>query len=146
MRVPNVRQWLGKNYLRVSIAAGLILLLALPTVLTRSARPIAAGWDDLVFCLDLVSFDGKKRLSLADDGSATLVDTANSPGKTMVGTWELSRRQDHYLITFDGQETSFERIAPPGADMCILAAGNAYAANLRLSWFAIRPEEGPPDE
>jgi len=59
MRVPNVRQWLRKNYLRVSIAAGVILLLALPTVLTRSQGPIAAGWDDLVFCLDLCHSMGR---------------------------------------------------------------------------------------
>jgi hypothetical protein len=43
----------GKNYLRVLIAAGVMLLLALPAVLTQSAKPLAAGWDDLAFCLDL---------------------------------------------------------------------------------------------
>jgi hypothetical protein len=141
-----VGDWVRKNYLRVLIGAGLILLLALPTVLTRSAKPVAAGWDDLVFCLDLVSFDGKKSLTLADDGIATMEDKTSGSAKATSGTWEVSGQRDRYLIKFGDQEASFERIAPPGADMCILAAGSAYAADLRQSWFAIRPDDGPPDE
>jgi hypothetical protein len=140
-----VQRWVKKNHLPIFVAAGAILLLALPTILTRSAKPIAAGWEDLVFCLDLVSFDGKKRLTLADDGVATIEDKTNSGTKAIAGTWELSGQRDRYLIRFGDQETSFERITPPDADMCILAAGTSYAANLRLSWFAIRPEDVPDD-
>jgi hypothetical protein len=73
-------------------------------------------------------------------------DKASIGAKSTSGTWEVSGQRDHYLIKFGDHETSFERIAPPGADMCILAAGSAYAANLRLSWFAIRLDDGPPDE
>jgi hypothetical protein len=137
---------LGQHYRRVLIAVGVLILLALPTVFTRSAKPLAAGWDDLAFCLDLVSFDGTKRLALADDGVATLEDKATPDKQSIAGTWKLSAKQDRYLITFGDQETSFQRIAPPGADMCILAAGGSYAANQRLSWFAVRPDDGAPDE
>jgi hypothetical protein len=84
--VWNVQRWVKKNHLPIFVAAGAILLLALPTILTRSAKPIAAGWEDLVFCLDLVSFDGKKRLTLADGGIATIEDKTNSGTKAIAGT------------------------------------------------------------
>ena len=138
--------WLGQHYRRVLIAAGVLILLALPTVFTRSAKPLAPGWDDLAFCLDLVSFDGTKHLALADDGVATQDDKTTPDKQSVTGTWKISTKRDRYLITFGEQETSFERITPPGADMCILAAGGSYAANLRLSWFATRPEDGAPNE
>jgi hypothetical protein len=89
---------------------------------------------------------GRHRAESADDGVATLEDKATPDKQSVAGTWKISSKRDRYLITFGEQETSFERITPPGADMCILAAGGAYAVNLRLSWFAIRPEDGAPDE
>jgi hypothetical protein len=143
-----VWQWVLKNYVGILIAAGVLLVLSLPTVLTRSRspKPLAAGWDDLVFCLDLVSFDGKARLTLADDGVATLEEKTGDNAKTTSGSWAFSGRPNHYSITFGDTATSFERIAPPDADMCILAAGTSYAANLRQSWFAVRLEQDAPDQ
>jgi hypothetical protein len=88
-----VRNWVGKNYSPVLIAAGVVLLLALPSVLIRSARPLAAGWDDLAFCLELGSFDGKKRLTLADDGSASLEDEPSSGAEAISGRWKVSEQR-----------------------------------------------------
>jgi hypothetical protein len=116
----------------------------LPALLTRPAKPIPAGWDDLAFCLDLVSFDGARALSLSNDGTATIEDKSRSPSAKEIGMWELSG-PDRYTIKIGEEETSYERIASREADICILAAGNADVASLRRSWFAIRPNDPPLD-
>jgi hypothetical protein len=113
--------------------------------LIGSSRLIPEGWDDLAFCLNLVSIDGKKHLTLSDDGTATVEETSGSKLEKMTGTWELSDKGGRYVIKFGNEGISYERIAPPGADICILAAGSAYTSNLKQSWFAVRQDDDPPD-
>jgi hypothetical protein len=136
---------------RLLILAGLIALalyiwLAIPTT-KWPIRPISAGWDDLIFCLDLVSFDGAKTLSITEDGTAT-IEQKSRPGSStkVVGTWQLSGQPNRYILKFNEKENSYERIAPSGADMCMLVAGNADIADLRQSWFAIRSDDGPLED
>ncbi len=84
--------------------------------------------------------DGKKHLTLSDDGAATIEDNSGPKPETTTGTWKLSDKGNRYVIRLGDDDAFYERIAPPGADMCILAAGSASTSNLKQSWFAIRPE------
>jgi hypothetical protein len=106
--------------------------------------PTVAGWDDLISCSDLVSFDGKKTLSLNEDGTASLDDNSEAKRLTQKGKWELGNQPATYVTHFGDRSLHYERIAPEGWQSCMLVAGTSLSANLRLSWFAVEPE--PPEQ
>jgi hypothetical protein len=88
--------------------------------------------------------DGKKELSLSDDGSAAMFD--NSPLKggetpkdhTTDGRWHFDDASKRYTVTFDGETTDYLLI--PAENACMLIKGTLGTADLRASWFTFAPQ------
>jgi hypothetical protein len=89
---------------------------------TKTATvPAVAGWDDLILCSDLVSFDGKKTLSLDEDGTASLHDNSDTQRLSEKGKWQLGSRPGTYAINFNDRSLRYERIAPEGSQSCYVS-------------------------
>jgi hypothetical protein len=140
----DVNDW-AKVIAGLSVVALVWFVLPQFTGSTKTATvPAVAGWDDLILCSDLVSFDGKKTLSLDEDGTASLDDNSEAQRLTQKGEWELGNRPATYVIHFGDRSLHYERIAPEEWQSCMLVAGTSLSANLQLSWFAVEPE--PPEQ
>jgi hypothetical protein len=95
----------------LSIAA--LVWFVLPTSSSTPPQSTsAAGWNDLVLCSELVSFDAKKTLHLYRKGTALLVDNSGARPLSEKATWELGNRPGAYDINFDDRSLHYERIAP----------------------------------
>jgi hypothetical protein len=141
-----VKDW-AKVAIGLSIAALLLVvwpkITSTPQKNTKSATP---GWEDLILCSELVSFDGKKTLSLFDDGTAELKDNSDTEKLSAKGKWVPGNAPNRYSIQFENKDLHYERIAPEGWGSCMLVFGTSFGANLQLSWFAVEPELDPPDD
>jgi hypothetical protein len=111
-------------------------------------RPSAVGWNDLVLCSELSSFDGMKSLALHEDGRADLVDhTSPDNVVTTKGKWRLRPgAKDVYEIDAPGATGAYTLVAPQDPKECMLAAGEADHVDPQLSWFPSDTFEEPLDE
>jgi len=114
----------------------------------QEARPTADGWDDLVLCSELSSFDGAKSLVLREDGRAELVDhTSPDNVTTAEGKWRLRPgAKDVYEIDAAGAKGAYTLVAPQDPKECKLAAGERDNIDLKSSWFPDDAFEEPLDE
>jgi hypothetical protein len=112
------------------------------------------GWDDLVPCSDMVSFDGMKALTLHDDHRASFYnkDPLKAPKEgehdvTAEGTWSFDETSNRYSVTLNGLTTDYLMLSPEDVSTCMLIKGDLEAADLRGSWFAKsdEPENDEPE-
>jgi hypothetical protein len=126
----------------LSIAA--VVWFALPKFSSTAPVSGTAGWNDLILCSELISFDGRKTLSLFRNGTVRLDDNSGPKRPSEKGTWESGNRPKAYDINFDDRSLHLERVAPDGWESCMLVAGTSVSANLQLSWFAVEPKPERP--
>jgi hypothetical protein len=98
------------------------------------------GWEDLIKCNYVSSFDGSETLSLLPNGLATLYDDSGKH-RSLDGTWRFDPAVHRYAITMNGKTGVYALVAPQGP-VCILVTGNSRSADLEHSWFW--PTEEPP--
>jgi hypothetical protein len=112
--------------------------------------PDPPGWRALAPCSILTSFDGHKLLTL-DRNHGAMVDVfprarvgRGDEKQRTGGHWDFNVEDDTYALNVEGSSTSYNLISLEHSNFCIMAKGNAAAADLRASWFAI-VEPDPPD-
>jgi hypothetical protein len=124
----------------VCVLAGLAAFcwIAFQHVRTQTTPPLIPGWEDLLSCYDVASLDGTTRITFSEDHSIHFYgdNSANSASDT----WSFDTETKHYVITLKGQSTTYSRIVPAGANICMLVKGSIDAADLRGSWFAFSPD------
>jgi hypothetical protein len=108
----------------------------------QTIPPVIPGWDDLLYCADVASLDGTRRVTFAENHSVYFHDE-NVEGRTN-DTWSFDQELKRYTITLKGQATTYSLISPKGANTCMLIKGNVEAADLRGSWFASFPDNDDP--
>jgi hypothetical protein len=116
----------------------------------QKPSPWPAGYAELFMsdCLTLVSFDGTKTLTLADDQTASLeMRSRKATAETVEGRWTYDANSTRYQVHLsDGAETySLASIEHTGH--CMLIKGDLNSANLNASWFSRRRGQSVyPDE
>ena len=110
------------------------------TLENKSAIP---GWDDLIPCSDMVSFDGTKTLTLYEDHRASFYDNdqlkapkEGEHGVTAEGTWSFDEISKRYSVTLNGLTTDYLMLFPEDVNTCMLIKGDLETADLRGSWFS----------
>ena len=109
------------------------------------------GWLELSGCTGTRSFDGTKWLSLSDDKSAELRELLparkheKSKERLSRGEWNYDEASKKYIVSINGETTSYSLLSESDVPGCILVKGNFNAANLAESWFATT-DDGPDDE
>jgi hypothetical protein len=111
---------------------------------TRATVPIP-GWDDLLYCADVASLDGTKRVTFSENHSLYFHDD-NSADDRRNDTWSFDEKLKRYTVTLKGQDTIYSLISPKDANTCMLIKGDIEAADLRGSWFASFPDNDDPRE
>lgn len=109
--------------------------------------PGPPGWDDLVPCFSLTSFDSKKELTLNSDFTVKLLDRSGSGSPVWHdGRWALLDAEQHaYSVDVEGGSGAYFVVSPPDSEGCLFAAGNISHVDLRRSWFS-RVEDQPDPE
>ena len=105
--------------------------------------PTALGWDDLISCSDSASLDGTRRLSMSENGHATLYESHGSSDRRKdhettprEGAWSFDEISKRYLVVLNGETTTYLLVSPESGGMCMLIAGEVQSADLRQSWFS----------
>jgi hypothetical protein len=109
----------------------------------RPPPPSPAGWDDLIACSYLVSFDGSKQLELFKHRRAILWAVgSNKLEKIAEGQWSFDENSKQYMITINGLTDSYSIVSLPLAPdfSCALIVGTINSAELQSSWFSIPAE------
>ena len=111
-------------------------------------KEVVSGWDDLIPCSELTSFNGKKKLVLSADGSAKLEDgSGDGEPKRSSGRWSLlSARTHRYAIDIPDLTRTYIAVSPPDSDGCVFAFGTVDNVNLRLSWFSMTEPVDYPEQ
>jgi hypothetical protein len=108
-------------------------------------RPTTPGWTDLILCSETISLDGKKTLSLGDDGTATLTEEGDDKKENAIkGKWSYDAKSQRYAVTTNGMTTTYTIASPQGS--CMLVKGEVQAADLHGSWFSSTSNEEVPDD
>ena len=114
----------------------------------RKDWPIFPGWDDLIFCSYVQSFDGTKQLSFSANQFVRFSDYGSSSDRTkgqkdvtIDGTWSFDETSKRYAVSLNGETTVYSVIRPENSDTCLLIKGDLESANLRESWFPFRDED-----
>jgi hypothetical protein len=113
----------------------------------RAAEQLVAlpGWDELLPCSYVASFDGTKKLGFSENGSAVLYDNSAKSG-SVDGNWTFDETAKLYTVTINGEIATYSVIEPGGGGICILVKGNANAADLRSSWFSSPIDDDHSDD
>jgi hypothetical protein len=117
----------------------------------RTAGTIPApvpGWDDLIPCSYVASFDGAEELMLYENHFVRLNDGTNpSDGAErdqhnyIDGKWSFDEGLKRYAITLNDVTTVYSVVQPENSHTCLLIKGDLNAANLRESWFSLDLED-----
>ena len=99
------------------------------------------GWLELLGCTGTRSLDGTKWLSLSDDKSAELRELLpakkheKSKERLSNGEWNYDEASKKYIVSINGETTSYSLFSENDIPGCILVKGDFNAANLAESWF-----------
>jgi hypothetical protein len=101
--------------------------------------PAMPGWDELGSCTETISLDEEKTLTLADDGSVTLVDYSKATGSSKeapveYGQWRYEPEPKRYAVVIGGLETRYLFLSMD--NVCALIKGDLRTADLTQSWFS----------
>jgi hypothetical protein len=105
----------------------------------RVQSPAMRGWDELGSCTETISLDKAKTLTLADDGSVTLIDYSNTTGSSKeapveYGHWRYEPEPKRYAVAIGGLETRYLFLSMD--NVCALIKGDLRTADLTQSWFS----------
>jgi hypothetical protein len=106
---------------------------------------VARGWDDLVPCSLVRSFDGGKVLRFEDDGRVSMWEVlANAKPKTdRDGNWSFDEFARRYVVSFDKDVKSYNLQSFDDGKYCLLVNGDMQSANLKESWFSFSEDDDP---
>ena len=122
-------------YVAVLVAVGIIGFVAAPKASREAGE--TPGYEDLIPCATLTSFDSTKTLYLSSRHQAKFSDKSGSGMRFETGTWDLVDDDNHiYRIDVDGVVANFTLISAPEGEGCMLAAGTLEASDMRKSWFS----------
>jgi hypothetical protein len=117
--------------------------------------PSPPGWEELVGCSPLQSFDDTKELDVFEDHTVTMEVKEAKTGKVLsprkkAGTWAFDELAKRYFITLGEQQKSYALIQPENSEVCMLIFGEQEAANINETWFGRTLEDQnsdmePPD-
>jgi hypothetical protein len=103
------------------------------------AQAARQAWETLRPCANTTSLDGNWTLSLAENGRAE-VDNRKDEQK-LQGHWDLiDAAQLVYRIDVLAFGNDFTVV--PSVTGCVLASGTLRSADLSLSWFSRREQDG----
>jgi len=118
---------------------GLILLCTSFNVVfrQREAPPAIPGWDAISSCSFMVSFDGKRRLSLSENHFARIEEPDHASAD---GSWSFDGTTGKYIVTMRDEPVAYSVVAPGDRDNCMLIRGDLATADLHRSWFYSRAD------
>lgn len=97
----------------------------------------ASGFEELMPCAFLTSFDSTKSLYLSSDHVARVSGKDGQGTTWATGSWDLVDDDQHlYKLTFGGRDETFTLVSAPEGEGCMLAAGSVDSADLKKSWFS----------
>jgi hypothetical protein len=114
-------------------------------------QPIISGWNDLAQCTFLTSLDETRELTLTEKQGAEFREgapsqgTEKAEGRFIEGVWNYDAGSKRYLITLDGETTSYALLSRGDPTTCILVKGDLGTADLRASWFSFPSKDDVPD-
>src|SRR4051794_4126870 len=100
---------------------------------SRAQGPAPVGGDELDACSPMTSMDNTQTLRLGQQHDVELIEERDGNKNSKSGTWAYDQTENRYIITFGSETTSYVLITPKDWDICILAKGNAGAADLNAS-------------
>jgi hypothetical protein len=150
---PDKTPWAKVLYTLAAVALVYWIFFYKPDeALTTEIQSAVPGWDDLIPCSDMVSFDGTKTLTLYEDHRTSVYykDPLKEPkegerGVTVEGTWSFDEISKRYSVTLNGLTTDYLMLSPEDVSTCMLIKGDLEAADLRGSWFS-KSDEPESDE
>jgi hypothetical protein len=104
------------------------------------------GWDALLPCSSVISFNGKEAMSFFDTGRVSIFrdDDSASP-KPVYGEWRFDAARSRYFVTFPGSSsTDYTVVSPEQSNSCVLVRGEVGTADLTESWFSA-PDDADDD-
>ena len=103
----------------------------------RDAPQVIPGWDELLSCSFMVSFDGKRRLWLSESHSARIEEPNHARAD---GSWSFDGTTGKYIVTVHDEPVTYSVVAPGDGDNCMLIKGDLATADLPRSWFYSRDD------
>jgi hypothetical protein len=87
----------------------------------RETPPVIAGWEGISNCSSMVSFDGKRRLTLSENHFARIDESDRTSTE---GGWSFDQNTSKYTITIRDESIIYSVVAPGGGDDCLLVKGD----------------------
>jgi hypothetical protein len=142
-RPSSFRKWINGYLLVAALACAPLVYWVFvrdDAVLLTQMKPAVPGWDDLIPCSLVTSFEGTKQLTLFENHRVKLLEEARSkdghPQNQDEGLWSFDGDSKRYSLTLNGVTMVYTLVSPEQTDTCILISGDLEAANLRRSWFS----------
>jgi hypothetical protein len=93
----------------------------------RDPPQVIPGWDGISRCSFMVSFDGKRHLSLSENHFARIEERDQADAH---GSWSFDERTGKYTIAVDGEPVIYSVVDPGDRDNCMLIKGDPATVDL----------------
>ena len=103
-----------------------------------------AGWQEIAACGAMKSIDETRQMELRSNGIAVLTDLSpakegeTDQRKPTATRWEYDSESQRYAVVIGEQKEIYSLVKMRSPALCILLKGDAGAADLHGSWFAVR--------